>query len=690
MGVRLELERFTETDLEILYNKMAAQIKSLCESGVDGIFVTIPDRQSVRDAIKICQVLNIPVIAVNSDPRISEEVGVLQHIGQDEVGAGYLAGTRMMEAGMKEGYCSALEGNSGSTARCTGFVRAIESAGLKGTLVNAPVDMSSQLTQLMEDAVGKDDNWEGVGWLIGASQLEATLAVQERRKGLLIGMFDLGKFAELIFSALDDGKLLFTSDQQPYLQGNLPVYLLTYIAYTQQRLLDKVILTGPSLITSRPTADQQICEKNLYQVCAIIPEEDLNFISPGWLGVGYFFCAITVFTGLLCLGWMFVFRGKKVVRASQPPFLVMLVIGAILSSCAIIPMGTETNYRISTDPFSGATIGSNPDIDKVDAACMAVPWLYGIGFSLVYAALFSKIWRVKLLFQAALEMRRRAVGYKDVMFVLVAMLFVELALLVAWQVASPHRWEREVTLESAEGYVLESVGKCESDSGWYFMATIVGFHIFCLFYALILCWQAKHIPSEFADSNSVSLSVIMVFQISILAIPIAAMVQDETDVFYFVRACALFLQSFTVLCLIFLPKMYKTFQGDDEIRVSTIRRRPGNISGLSQEWNDSAQMSGSGFPSETEVTPLKSPCCHSEIVKLCSSCGTPVFANASDGTRRQPPKSGKEEDSSKLQPKSCASIREENENDDEDDDDAKDSQVEVAPEGVATETPPSK
>jgi hypothetical protein len=182
----------------------------------------------------------------------------------------------------------------------------------------------------------------------------------------------------------------------------------------------------------------------------------------------------------------------------------------------------------------------------------------------------------------------------------------------------------------------------------------------------------------------------MVFQISILAIPIAAMVQDETDVFYFVRACALFLQSFTVLCLIFLPKMYKTFQGDDEIRVSTTKRRPENILRLSQEWSSSAQISGLGLPSETEVIPLKSPCCHSGIIKLCSSCGTSVFVNASDDTRRQPIKNGKEEDSSsRFQPNSCASIREEHENGHEGKD-AKDSQVEVAPDGRTTETPLSK
>ena len=318
MGVRLELERFTETDSpEILYNKMAAQMRTLCESGIDGLMVTIPESQNIKGSIKLCQLLNIPVIAVNSNPQVSEEVGVVQHIGQDELQAGYLAGLEMLQAGMKEGYCLGQEGNSGVTARCNGFVAAIEEKGdgFRGTIINAPLDLDSRFTFVFEEAVARDDDWSGVGWLVGARHLEPTLRVQDNHQSLLIGMFDVGSYGDIIFAALDEGRLLFTSDQQPYLQGNLPVYLLSYMIYTQQRLLDQIILTGPSLIKSRPTPEQQTCEANLYEVCSLIPKEDLNYINPGWLYVGYFFVGLTVLAGLICLVWLYYFREKSIVRA---------------------------------------------------------------------------------------------------------------------------------------------------------------------------------------------------------------------------------------------------------------------------------------------------------------------------------------------------------------------------------------
>lgn len=158
------------------------------------------------------------------------------------------------------------------------------------------------------------------GWKFSRGHL-TILSLHWRNR---LGMFDVGSYADLIFSALDDGRLLFTSDQQPYLQGNLPVYLLSYMAYTQQHLLDKIILTGPSLIKARPTPEQQTCEANLFQVCVVIPEENFNFLSAGWLGIGYFFAALTILTGLICLVWVYYFREKSIVKASQPPFLVML------------------------------------------------------------------------------------------------------------------------------------------------------------------------------------------------------------------------------------------------------------------------------------------------------------------------------------------------------------------------------
>jgi len=374
MGIELQLDRLPappEGEWQLIHTQMAAQIKSLCESGVDGIFVTIPESDAIFEAIHICQLLNINVVAVNSDPKVSERIGVVHHIGQDEYGAGYVAGKEMIQAGVTEGYCLTQEGNSGVAARCAGFLDALaeQGDGSRGTEVLSPIDINALFEFYFEEAVGRDDDWDGVGLLVGQNLEPALQLKREKHPEMVIGTFDVGSFADVIFQALDEGDLLFTSDQQPLLQGNLPIYLLTYMAYTQQRLLDKIILTGPSLIKKRPSDAQLLCEANMWEVCASIPQEDFGFISSFWLGVGYFFVALTAGLGFVCLVWLYYYRDAPVVRASQPPFLALLAIGAVVASCAILPMGVETEYRELTDPFTGEVTGTNPDIGQVDAAC---------------------------------------------------------------------------------------------------------------------------------------------------------------------------------------------------------------------------------------------------------------------------------------------------------------------------------
>merc|ERR1711862_1061119 len=62
---------------------------------------------------------------------------------------------------------------------------------------------------------------------------------------------------------------------------------------------------------------------------------------------------------------------------------------------SIIPLLVEGEYRYQQNPITGQlTNEPNNEIWKADAACMAVPWLFGIGFVITFSALFAKIWRM--------------------------------------------------------------------------------------------------------------------------------------------------------------------------------------------------------------------------------------------------------------------------------------------------------
>jgi simple sugar transport system substrate-binding protein len=86
--------------------------------------------------------------------------------------------------------------------------------------------------------------------------MEAVQAMRgDRAKGVRIGTFDLGPD---VLRAVRAGRLRFAVDQQAYLQGYLPVTLLTQRArYGLFPAEGGVIATGPHFVT-RGNAEQAI------------------------------------------------------------------------------------------------------------------------------------------------------------------------------------------------------------------------------------------------------------------------------------------------------------------------------------------------------------------------------------------------------------------------------------------------
>jgi simple sugar transport system substrate-binding protein len=272
MGVTLLLERFDPEEIDqVLHLKMSNKMKSLCSGSppVDGLFVTIPS-DAVLEAIKECKAAGIPVISINAGAEVSQELGLLQHIGQLEYNAGFGAGKQLIEAGATKGWCMNHEPGTQTIAqRCEGMEAAfaeVDTAEYMGQIV-VPRDDDAQYKVDVETGVNDDGLWDGFGLLLaGQIQLVPAITLLDEHPKVILGSFDL---SEAFFAALNAKQVVFGIDQQPYLQGFLPIPLLTYAAraYAQQGLSNSVIESGPSFMLASPTIEQQTCESNFYAVC---------------------------------------------------------------------------------------------------------------------------------------------------------------------------------------------------------------------------------------------------------------------------------------------------------------------------------------------------------------------------------------------------------------------------------------
>ena len=224
--------------------RMAQLIDAAVASAPDGLVVSIPDADALGGSIRDAIASGIPVISMNSGSDVRKGLGVAVHVGQTEYEAGVGGGERMAAAGVASAICINQEvGNVALDLRCQGF-----SDGLGGSVEVLAVSMDP--TEIRNQVVAyltRNPDTEGV-LTLGPSAAEPTLAALEEEG--LIGSIKLGTFdlSPTVLQALDAGKMEFAIDQQQFMQGYLPVVLLT-LNHKYGLMPGADVLTGPGFVT---------------------------------------------------------------------------------------------------------------------------------------------------------------------------------------------------------------------------------------------------------------------------------------------------------------------------------------------------------------------------------------------------------------------------------------------------------
>lgn len=226
---------------------MARLIEQTTASNPDGIIVTIADYDVLKGPIKAAVDKGIPVITINSGTlEQSKEMGALMHIGQPEYDAGYGAGLRAKEQGVKTFVCvNHLITNPASVERCNGYAKAI-GVELGSSMIDSGLD-PSEVQNKVSAYLKANPKTEAI-LAIGPNSAIPTIKAVEAA-GLAgeirFSTFDL---SPEIAQAIKSGTIDFAIDQQPYLQGQLPVVFLTnYIRYGV--IPGNSVNSGPGFIT---------------------------------------------------------------------------------------------------------------------------------------------------------------------------------------------------------------------------------------------------------------------------------------------------------------------------------------------------------------------------------------------------------------------------------------------------------
>ena len=222
MGVTVEYRNPPTGDLA----DMARIIEQAAASNPDGIISTIADFDVLSGPLSDAVARGIPVITINSGTQEqSKEIGALLHVGQPEYDAGFGAGERAKAAGVTSFLCvNHYITNPASVERCQGFADAI-GTDLGSQMIDAGQDPAEIMSKVQAYLQANPDT-NGI-LTLGPTSAEPTIAALDatgQAGTIFFGTFDL---SEQIANAIKADVVNFAIDQQPYLQGYLPVVFLT-------------------------------------------------------------------------------------------------------------------------------------------------------------------------------------------------------------------------------------------------------------------------------------------------------------------------------------------------------------------------------------------------------------------------------------------------------------------------------
>ncbi|CAB9523190.1 acid type B receptor subunit 2 [Seminavis robusta] len=273
-------------------------------------------------------------------------------------------------------------------------------------------------------------------------------------------------------------------------------------------------------------------------------EENLHQLGH-FRAFGFIISVLVMMASLACALWVAKNARKAIVNAAQPFFLHVLCFGTFIMGASILPLSIDDSLASS----KGCSV-----------ACMMFPWMLALGFSITFSAVFTKVWRVSKLFQAAGNLQRVKISPQDVMVPFCVIITLKLVLLLTWTLVDPLSWERAHKSSSS------SYGTCWSNLSGAQLAilsllAVVNYSALVL--ANVQAYHARNIADEFSESKYIFLAMFGVLQVSMIGLPVMFLVLESPPALFFVQSTLVFAIAMSILLWIFVPKIRNVMRYQD-------------------------------------------------------------------------------------------------------------------------------
>ena len=224
---------------------------------VDGLGITCPDPEAIRESVIRANASGIPIIVLNTaDPNANtpDALPTLFYIGASEYLAGQSNARAILAEAKKQGVqitravCPIQEvGHSGLEARFAGFKSILDPIPVDGLTISNNVEQSAGL---LNDYFLSHPDANAIATLgpLPADAFYLFIEEESIKPGQIFHATH--DTSPTIFNHIENGYTVQTVDQQPYLQGYLTVVAL-YLNKEFGLSLATDVLTGPFVINAQ-------------------------------------------------------------------------------------------------------------------------------------------------------------------------------------------------------------------------------------------------------------------------------------------------------------------------------------------------------------------------------------------------------------------------------------------------------
>ncbi|WP_433462083.1 sugar ABC transporter substrate-binding protein [Spirillospora sp. CA-128828] len=251
-----------------IVSEMVNATNQAISAKADGIAISVVDKTAFKTPVDNALDQGVPVVSYNADgARNNPGSSRLAYIGQDLYNSGYQLGTRiaaLMTGGDAVGFI-ATPGSLNIQPRIDGAKDAIKASGksINFADVASGAELPKELSTIDAYAQGHPSlkgmfavdagSTENIGKVVAKYNL--------KQKGVVAGGFDLNPST---LQSIKAGHLDFTIDQQPYLQGFLPVLQLYMYKLSGGLVAPSDTNTGLLFVT-KDNVDPYLTSKTRYE-----------------------------------------------------------------------------------------------------------------------------------------------------------------------------------------------------------------------------------------------------------------------------------------------------------------------------------------------------------------------------------------------------------------------------------------